>query len=264
MQNDFVQFELSAAEIVFLAQRYGKGSWLGVSDPLDGISKAEKASIFAEIEEDLIQKKMCRPAFGGKLIFCPEMQSLIEICMECEYHLRVERKKRENDLVIERYYSLGGQWASLLAGEHGLILSHTSKEQIQEVVKSLPVAKNIPTAEYAIEVTKRKVNEIMRLVQLGKLGEVREILKNIGCEKADQELFLAAITGEADAISLKLRSKVEGKYVPQDAFLAVLDGNVWEWYQTVDEDDRTVLGLRPGADGEYSELRKVAEQWSVM
>ena len=255
------RFILSQEELAFFVHHNRKGVLLGVPDPFAEMSGPDRAKNMIDVEQGLISRGICKPAFGGKLKLPSAWEEMLNICMGFDYYIGFDWKKEENPPATERYYGTDGKWISMLDQEDGLLLSFETPESVKSALKECPKVIPDGSSQQSIQLQKRVINELTRLIQNGEWNKAAAILSDNRFTDAEQKVFLNAICGKSDLFVLTLCSHSEEGYKLETASVAIEEGVLWEWYQTVDSSDRTVFGLRRGGSSELTGLQEEAEQW---
>lgn len=260
--NENSGYLLKDIQLVYLYRMQKKGTLLGVSDPLRFSDDAEKAAAFASAEEELTGMGLLKPSFGGKVSVDPVFQSLFEVITSFEYYIGYDLKKPGSDALTSRYYYRNGTWALISDDEDGLSICYSDGPGKE--IAGLPSQAEGTAAEMDVSITKRDLNDILGLIRSGQRDEAVKSLSALGWPDACIAAFLDSLTGSALFVSLTLATRDGDNVSADNASVIEKDGVLYEFYQTVNEDDRTVIGLKAAGGGEYVRLKEVAGQWSTM
>lgn len=255
------QFILTQEELAFFVYHNQRGILLGISDPFAEMSGSEKTKQLMDVEQGLIARGICKPVFGGKLKLSPEHEDMLKICTGFEQYIGLDWKKASEPPETKRFYKAEGKWVSISDQEEGVCLSLETPGTVKSILTKYPKPAQDSLPQQYIQLQKRVLNELTRLIQNGEQSNASSFLADKGISAAEQRLIMKVICGETDLFILTLCSCTEGAYKLETVSVAVEDGVLWEWYQAVDSSDRTVFGLKCGGPSELDRLWKEAQQW---
>lgn len=257
-------YVLRAEDLVYLVQMRDKGMLMGISDPFQTLTDAERADAAAEAEETLADRGLLKMAFGGKSSIDEGLEALLAVCTEFDRYIGFDRRGEAGDAETKRYYNKGDVWATITdAEQEAFQLSYVSREQVRAEIDTFPEA-NFPETEVPeLLLQRRELSRIVRHIRSGERSQAAAVLADYDFSKESGQLLLDALERKLPFLSLTLAAPTPEGLAMENAVVVSKDGKLAEFYQTVAEDDRTMIGLHSARQGVYVKLKEVAEQWSA-
>lgn len=256
-------FSLSAEELVYLVQMRKRGALLGITNPFQMLSDAEEAVAVAEAEDSLVDRGLLKLSFGGKASVDEDLTNLLDVCTEFDCYIGFDLRSETGEMATERLYKKENVWATISdADNQGFLISYIPHQQVRAKIAALPKADFSETERLDIFLQKRELKRIGRHIQSGELAQAAAILADYDFSKYSKQVLLESLEMKLPFLSLTLGEPTPRGVKIENAAVVQKGKTMAEFYQTVGDDDRTMIGLRPAREGVYPKLREVAKQWS--
>lgn len=128
-------------------------------------------------------------------------------------------------------------------------------------LEQLPMDSGSRSDEVSMLVPMLDFKSIGRLIQRGKLGDAQNEIANLELDAFSQKFLLDGLSFMTDFATITMVARGEDGISADSVSALIGDNAMAEFYQTVGEDNRTMIGLRAASAGSWVTLKGVAEEW---
>lgn len=253
---------LSAVELVYLMQEC-KGTILpGVTNPFQFLDEAEKSRLILDVEDSLEKRGIRKRAFGGKTTYSQELLELVKVLVGFRYYIGIDYRKTKGQAVTDRFYECDGRWMQISGNSTAFELSFITEDKIKKRLDLLPDDSDSRSNRISLLLPKQEFKIISRLMESGRSGEAKNrIVQYDDVDEYNKQFLIESLSFMTDYATITLVLRNDKGISVQSVSALINKNDMAEFYQTVAEDNRTMIGLRAAASGTWNELKGVANTW---
>lgn len=133
--------ELSDKEFVYLAIQLGANFISGIQNKFVGMNSNEINESIPKIQNSLISKECLQMNFDGTFFIDKELEQLMQICIDCEKYIGLEKDTHQGKLLKLNFYKKENRYAKIRIENGHLYISKTSKAYITQEINDVLISK---------------------------------------------------------------------------------------------------------------------------